>query len=557
MPRVVRIGSRRSRLARWQSEYVAARLRERWPDLQVEIVFFTTRGDREAYRPLPEIGGKGLFTAELEAALRRGEIDLAVHSLKDLPTSLAPDLTIAAILPREDPHDVLISRHGLPLEALPAEPVVGTSSTRRAAQVRLVRPDARILPLRGNVDTRIRKALDPEGPYDAIILARAGVVRLGLEESVTQVLPFDVMLPAPGQGALAVQCRAGDTTILSLVEPLHDATTAAAVTAERAFLQAMGGGCAQPIAALGRVEDARLILEALYVTPEGRPIRVQGEARPEEAEALGRKLADEVQRLAQRDPHREQPSLGAWGRPRVLILRATEQAADLAAAVRGVGMQPVIYPVIRIMPPESWEPLDAALRRLATAAYDWLVLTSANGVRFVWERLRELGLSVPRSVRIAAIGPATAAALRAHGRKADFVPTSYVAEVLAEEIPEVEGQRVLLARADRARPALREALARRGAIVEEVTAYRTVVAPPASPPPEVDVVVFTSPSTVEGLKAALDRFGQLLPARARVVCIGPITADAARAAGFPVHVVAEEHTGSGVIRALEALFKEG
>ncbi len=566
---VLRLATRRSPLALWQARHVARLLEDAWPGLQVQLVTFTTQGDRMRHRPLPEIGGKGLFTAELEAALRAGEVDLAVHSLKDLPTDLASDLTLGAVLKREDPHDVLISRHGLSLDRLPPNPAIGTSSTRRAAQIRLARPDARILPLRGNVDTRIRKALDPQGPYDAIVLARAGVARLGREEVITQVLPFEVMLPAPGQGALAVQCRADDERVLALLVPLHDPETAAEVTAERAFLQALGGGCALPVAALGRVEEGRLTLTALYVAPDGTPYRVQGQALMEDAEALGRELAEQVKTAVGRRQWAvgsQQTAVGrgqsadggrhsavggrqAAGRGlRVLILRPREGAREWAERLRQAGHEPVLYPTIRVAPPEDWGPLDEALHRLSRGEYHWLVLTSANGVRFVWDRLRALGLQVPAQTRIAVIGPATARALRAQGREPDLMPPTYVAEALADALDDVQGLRILLARADRARPALRDLLQDRGAQVDEVAAYRTLVAPPETPPPPVDVVVFSSPSTVQGFVQALR--GRPFPENTRVVCIGPITAQAAREAGLPVHAVAREYTLEGILEVV-------
>ena len=564
---VLRLATRRSPLALWQARHVARLLEDVWPDLQVQLVTFTTQGDRMRHRPLPEIGGKGLFTAELEAALRDGRVDLAVHSLKDLPTEMAPDLTIGAVLTREDPHDVLVSRHGLPLDRLPPNPAIGTSSTRRAAQIRLARPDARILPLRGNVDTRLRKALDPQGPYDAIVLARAGVVRLGREDAITQVLPFKVMLPAPGQGALAVQCRADDARVLALLAPLHDPATAAEVTAERAFLQALGGGCALPVAALGRVQGGTLTLTALYVAADGTPYRVQGQASVEEAEGLGRELAMQVRSAqsavrslqtsgqwtadrGQRTADRELPTAH---RPlRILITRPPEQAEAWMTRLREAGYEPVLYPTIRIAPPEDWEPLDQALHRLSRGGYDWLVLTSANGVRFVWNRLQVLGLQVPAEVHIAVIGPATAKALQAQGREPDLIPPAYVAEALADALGDVRGLRILLARADRARPTLREILQSRGAQVDEVVAYRTLVAPPDTPPPldEVDVVTFTSPSTVQGFVQALGE--QPLPPDVRVVCIGPITARAAREAGLPVHAVAQQYTMEGLLEAVSS-----
>ena len=246
--RSIRLGTRGSALARWQTRYVAGILQAALPDLCIETRIMTTRGDRILDRPLPQVGGKGLFTAELEAALRAREIDLAVHSLKDLPTDNPEGLIIGAIPKRANPADVLICRGTHTLQTLPAGAVVGTSSLRRAAQLLHRRSDLRIADIRGNVDTRIGKALDPDGPYDAIVLAYAGLERLERLAVISQVFTFDEMLPAPGQGALGVQCR-DDKTSCDLLAPVHHLETALAVTAERAFLSGLGGGCSVPVAA--------------------------------------------------------------------------------------------------------------------------------------------------------------------------------------------------------------------------------------------------------------------------------------------------------------------
>jgi hydroxymethylbilane synthase len=288
--RILMLGTRPSQLARWQTDHVAAALRAAWPDLQTETKIYTTRGDRELKQPLPSIGGKGVFTAEIEAALRAGEVDLAVHSFKDLPIETAEGLTIGAVLERADPHDVLVSRHGLPIEELAADPRIGTSSPRRAAQILAIRPDALIIPIRGNVDTRVRKASGDE--YDAIVLASAGLARLGLEERVTQKLPFDVMLPAPAQGALAVQCRVEDEATLALLQAIHHQPTWIAVSAERAFLDGLGGGCALPVAAYASSDGEHVNLQGLVASPDGkRIIRVAGEGLAEDALDLGQRLA--------------------------------------------------------------------------------------------------------------------------------------------------------------------------------------------------------------------------------------------------------------------------
>lgn len=291
---MLRLGTRGSALARWQSDHVAALLRASHPSVVVEVEVLHTQGDHILDTPLPLIGGKGLFTAELEAALHSRLIDLAVHSLKDLPAELPPGVVIGAIPPRDDVHDVVVSRSGQPLAKLPPGAVVGTSSRRRAAQLLRAYPHLRTADIRGNVDTRILKALDPDGPYDAIVLAAAGVDRLARNDVVAEVLPLDLMLPAPGQGALAVQCR-DEASLLHLLAPLDDAATRSAVAAERAFLSGLGGGCAVPVAAHAVIVQGRLHLRGRVASLDGRElVEVTGAAAPHEAVALGAALATQA-----------------------------------------------------------------------------------------------------------------------------------------------------------------------------------------------------------------------------------------------------------------------
>ena len=288
------MGTRPSRLARWQTDFVTASLLSAIPGLAFRTVLFETHGDKTLDRPLPEIGGKGVFTEELENALRAGQIDLAVHSLKDLPIQNAPGLVIGAICAREDARDVFISRRAGSLEDFPPGAKVGTSSLRRSAQLLALRPDLAILPLRGNVDTRLRKAL--EGDYDAIILAAAGLARLELQAAVTATLPFEAMLPAPGQGALAVQCRADDGELLAALQTIDHAETRRAVTAERAFLDALGGGCSAPVAAYAQDLNGSLDLAGLVASLDGRRVirvRGSGEDPLELGAALGQKALAE------------------------------------------------------------------------------------------------------------------------------------------------------------------------------------------------------------------------------------------------------------------------
>jgi hydroxymethylbilane synthase len=277
----LRAGTRGSTLARWQTARVSDAL-ERLTGVASRAVVLSTTGDRDLDIPLPTLGGKGAFTAELEAALREGRIDFAVHSLKDLPVDDAPGIAVAAVLSRDDPRDVVIAGSGNPLASLPPGAVVGTSSNRRMAQIAARRPDLAIHSLRGNVDTRVQKAL--AGEYDAIVIAAAGVHRLELTRHITEYLPFDEMLPAPGQGALAVQCRADDEATRGLVGVLDDPAARIPTTAERAFLSDLGGGCAAPIAALGESFEEegrrRLRLTGLVASLDGRSLirgTVEGE----------------------------------------------------------------------------------------------------------------------------------------------------------------------------------------------------------------------------------------------------------------------------------------
>ena len=283
--------TRPSALARWQTQHVIQKLQNQWPDLTCEEVVITTKGDRILDKPLPEIGGKGLFTYELEQALLNKSVDAAVHSLKDLPTEDAPGLMVGVIPQRADANDVLICPVGKTLEELPSGAIIGTSSIRRQAQLIAQRPDLQIKPIRGNVDTRIRKVV--EGQYDAIILAAAGVIRLGLDEHITQFLPLDVMLPAPGQGALAIQYRTNDPNCHTLLKVIDHHPTHLAVTAERSFLAALGSGCSLPVGALASVEGEVIRLQGVVAAPNGsRVLRVTSTGA--EARTLGASLAQEA-----------------------------------------------------------------------------------------------------------------------------------------------------------------------------------------------------------------------------------------------------------------------
>ncbi|MBI5233875.1 MAG: hydroxymethylbilane synthase [Deltaproteobacteria bacterium] len=285
------IGTRGSKLALWQAEWVKGELEKRYKDIAVELLKIKTTGDNILDVPLSMVGGKGLFVKEIEEALLDARVCLAVHSMKDVPTRLPDDLHLKAITKREDPRDALISNSGKRLMELPEGARIGTSSLRRKAQLLKVRPDFRIADLRGNLDTRLRKV--KEGVFDAIILASAGVKRLGWQERITEHIPPDVMLPAIGQGALGIETKIGDTYINDLVSFFDDPETSIAVRAERAFLGRLEGGCQVPIAAYGRVSGQRLVLTGLVASIDGKAIIKDSiEGHIEGAEELGLKLAE-------------------------------------------------------------------------------------------------------------------------------------------------------------------------------------------------------------------------------------------------------------------------
>lgn len=297
MVTLLRIASRGSQLALWQAHAVERALLAADPDAEIRIDVVKTIGDKILDVPLAKIGDKGLFTKELDEALLSGAADLAVHSLKDVPTRLPDGLVIAAITVREDPRDVLILAPGRTgsLHELPAGARVGTSSLRRRAQLQARRPDLEVLDLRGNLNTRLAK-LD-RGEYEAIILAAAGVLRLGWEDRISEFLDPGEWLPAVGQGALAIVARADDEAVLARLRPLAHAATAAATVAERAFLRALEGGCQVPIGALGELHDGRLVLHGLVASPRGETIlRASAEGAPDDAAEIGGELAAELLR---------------------------------------------------------------------------------------------------------------------------------------------------------------------------------------------------------------------------------------------------------------------
>lgn len=566
------LGTRTSELALWQTNHVIQLLQAAWPGLTCQISPFVTQGDKTqaSGKPLPAIGGKGVFTLELEEALRSGTIDLAVHSLKDLPVEDAPGLTIGAISSRADVRDVFVARNGWTLATLPPNAVVGTSSTRRAAQLLIARPDLQIKSIRGNVGTRVRKVLD--GDYDATVLAAAGLERLGLTDAVTEKLSLEVMLPAPGQGALAVQCRADDQATLALLAAIDDADGRAAVTAERQFLHELGGGCSAPVAAYATVVDSpkRLFqMHALVASPDGQQVvRVQGSG---DAAILGSRLAQQALAEGVASLLNAKPALPAnqsarqdapLQNKRIVVTRAREQATELCTELTNLGATPLLMPMIKIAPRDNLSALDQAIQTIET--YDWLIFTSTNTVAIFWDRWAALrGNRFPTTPKVAAVGSTTADALRQHGSEPTFVPDKFVAAKIASGLGAIGGAHILLPQAEIARPELADMLRAQGAQVDTLPVYQTLPlaleqAAVAALQQGVDVIIFTSPSTVQNFCTAL-RQQNLDPAllqQTEIACLGPVTAQAAQDLGLTVAVVADEATVEGLVQTLVMHFQK-
>ena len=290
---MIRIATRQSPLALWQAEHVAACLQQCFPDIETQLVKMVTRGDKILDAPLAKVGGKGLFVKELEQGMLEGTADIAVHSMKDVPVEFPEGLHLAAILQREDPTDAFVSNHYADFTALPANARIGTSSLRRQCQIKAMYPDAEIISLRGNVNTRLAK-LDA-GDYDAIILASAGLKRLGLAERITQCLDTSLSLPAIGQGAIGIECRVDDAEINKMLLALHDENTGLCVRAERAMNERLNGGCQVPIAGFAELKNNQLFMRGLVGNPDGSVLyHSERFGSTEQPEALGQRIAEEL-----------------------------------------------------------------------------------------------------------------------------------------------------------------------------------------------------------------------------------------------------------------------
>lgn len=528
-----------------QTELAIGRFRGAFPGRDVEVRIISTEGDVDKTSPLTEIGGRGVFTNAIECAILRGDVDAAVHSAKDLPTVLHPAAPIVAFPDRDDPRDVLVSRHRTTLDRLPPDPVIGTSSRRRDVQLLRLRPDARIVNIRGNIDTRLRKAEGPE--LDAIVLAAAGIHRLGWSDRISEYFPVEQMVPSPAQGAIAVQAIA-ESDAANMLRMTDDPAVSAPVGIERAFLAAVGAGCTFPAGAYAVSSDSGFRLIAMLASESGDRIAYADEPIP--AGDAGDHAAELADRLrADVEMNADVRAWNGWTSSvhdllgaRVVVTRPTRQAGPLIAALAERGAKPLSLPAIRVEPIAETSRLDAALQDACDGRFDWIVFTSANAVGVVAQRMevRGVGSEQLADVQVAVVGQATSAAAVAVGFSIALMPETATAEALSTELGATarSGDRVLYPRSAIGRDSLPDALRTSGLEVVTVEAYRTLPEPDVDPQVlakvqrgEVDLVTFASPSSVRNLLNLLREDVAVLKTIS-VVCAGPATGDAARELGF-------------------------
>jgi hydroxymethylbilane synthase len=545
------IGTRGSALAIAQTEIAISALRLADPSIAIRIERIKTTGDIRADLPLSQLG-HGVFVSEIENALREGRIDIAVHSAKDLPSTLDESFTVGAFLLRADARDVLVSP-GFTLATLPPGSRVGTSSPRRACLLRATRPDLDLRDIRGNVDTRLRKLV--AGEFDAIVLAGAGLLRLNLEYQATEWLDVDTMIPCVGQGALALEARAGDGNILRLLGMVDHGPTRMAVTAERAFLAELGAGCQAAAGAHAEFTDnGTMRFTAFIGDSTGRHVRTSRLADAESPEELGGSVAGElIQKGGGTFLARKESALAGKC---IAITRPSGQEQELSALLRANGAVPIRCPTIAIESlPESSE-----LDTLALKTVDWVVFTSINAVRAVADQLDKCGAILPQSLRLAVAGSATARALEERIRAADFIAPRSNADALAKNLPVVANESVVFFRGDLARDALATTLTARGAVVREIVVYRTVPGDGATrltsglKANEFDAVVFGSPSSIRFSGDALELLRLRVDRRPLIICIGSTTSEAAESLGITADCVAAMQTVGGIVESLERAF---
>jgi hydroxymethylbilane synthase len=472
----IRIATRNSPLALWQAEYVKQRLMDVHQGITVEIVGMTTQGDQLLDRSLSKAGGKGLFLKELEISLLNGETDIAVHSMKDVPVSIPEGLEIPVVCEREDPRDAFVSNEYQNLYALPQGARIGTSSLRRVSQLKSAFPKLEFIPLRGNVNTRLAK-LD-EGQYDAIILAAAGLIRLGFAQRIKQYITPELCLPAVGQGIVGIECRIGDTATRALIAPLHDRESALLLAAERTMNAVLNGGCQAPIAGHARASKGRIRMRGMVAAMDGSSVLyanlLSESLRSEQAEQLGRDVGEELLKQGAAaflaEASGEPVAVTRSSKPVVLLTRQHRFRGNMASMLEKLDCIVEIAETLQIDPRVD-EKILAQFQNLNT--YTDLLFVSRNAVEIGLALIADVQGQLPEKMNVMTVGPETAKQLKAHGINAFFPSRGTGAEALlaVDKMKDLRGRRILVVRGIGGLDWPSDEMRKRGAAVDHADVY--------------------------------------------------------------------------------------
>lgn len=540
--KTIRIGTRGSALSLTQTNIVKDLLQQLVPDTKIEILTIKTTGDKNM-NPIPlDTIGKGWFTKEIDRKLLNREIDLAVHSLKDLLDTLTPGLVISAIPKREDASEALVARNNESLKQLKKGAVVGTDSIRRKMQLLKIRPDLVIKSVRGNVNRRLEK-LDA-GEYDAIVLAVAGLRRLGFETRITEYFsPLDI-IPSPGQGALAIVTNKKNKKLNQILSKLNHKPSVVTVTAEREFSRMTNGGCSMPVGAYAKINGQKLTLYGMLGSlDEKHMLRGSMTGRIDNPTDLGKKLAVKLMREAK------------WMSSKYIVLTRDKVGnISLAKKLQLLGMSSLSCPGIEIKSINDNKMLKTTLTSLDT--FDWILFTSSNGVKFFMKY--EPDQAVLQKIKIAVVGSKTARTAQNAGLQVSVIPKTFTAQDLLKAMPSLKRKKILLARSDIADPKIKTLLEEKSAVVTDIAVYKTTLTKrlhqefiQAIKNNAISYLTFTSPSTVRGFLKNIVQSDLPNVLSLPVLSIGPVTTKEAQKYGFTNIITSDVHTIDGMISALQ------